>query len=125
MLAGRSVLSLLTLLLGTSLGSQPAAAQVLRCDIATKYQCDAGSGCQRAAPGLWNVIDLQKQTISRCDSKGCDTYPARFAVSGAYINIALPERGMMAKLASDGSTFMETASLTNAVLVSFGSCKRQ
>jgi hypothetical protein len=102
-----------------------ASAQVLRCEIATKYRCDASSGCQKVAASIWNIIDVAKQTIARCDAKGCDTYAAQFAVSGGFVNIALPKNGMLAKMSSDGSSFMETATLTGVALVSFGSCRSQ
>ena len=102
-----------------------ASAQALRCDIATKYRCDASGGCQKVAASVWNIIDVAKQTIARCDAKGCDTYSAQFAVSGDFVNIALPMNGMLAKMSSDGSSFMETATLTGVALVSFGSCRAQ
>lgn len=107
------------------LGPLSAHGQTLRCQIDLKHQCDAGSGCRRVQPTIWNLIDLTEQTISRCDAKGCDTYPARFSVSGAFINIALPERGMMARLKSDGGSFTEVATLADATLISFGVCRRQ
>lgn len=102
-----------------------ASAQVLRCDISSKNQCDAGSGCRRVGASTWNVIDIPRKTIARCDAKGCDTYAAQFAVSGAFINIALPANGMLAKLSSDGTSFLETVTLANVALVSFGSCRPQ
>lgn len=114
-----------SVLSGSILLVMPATAQVLRCDIGSKFQCDAGSGCKQAKTGIWNFVDLARRTIARCDPKGCDTYPAQFAVSGAFINIGLPDRGMMAKLSSDGTTFVETATLANTVFVSFGVCRQQ
>lgn len=102
-----------------------ADAQVLRCEISSKYRCDAGSGCQKTGMTIWNIVDLTRQTISRCDAKGCDTYQAQFAISGAFINIAVPANGMLAKLSSDGTMFLETATQMNAALVSFGSCRPQ
>jgi hypothetical protein len=105
--------------------SSMASAQVLRCEISSKHQCDAGGGCRKIGASAWNVIDFPKQTIARCDAKGCDTYPAQFAVSGAYINIALPANGMLAKVSSDGAIFLETVTLASSALVSFGSCRPQ
>ena len=102
-----------------------AAAQVLRCDIASKYRCDASGGCQKVAAGVWNIVNFPRQTVSRCDSKGCDTYSAQFVTSGAFINIALPANGMLAKMSSDGSMFLETATLMGTALVSFGACREQ
>ena len=102
-----------------------AAAQVLRCDIASKYRCEANGGCQKVAAGVWNIVNFPKQTFARCDVKGCDTYPAQFVTSGAFINIALPQGGMLARMSSDGSMFLETATLMGTALVSFGACREQ
>lgn len=107
----------LLLALGT-----PASAQEMRCDIAAKYQCAAGGGCQPIPAKTWNVVDLARKIIGRCDSRGCDFYSAQFARSGAFLNIAVAERGLMAKLGDDGS-FTEVATLMGAALVSFGSCR--
>lgn len=106
-------------------GPLSAHGQTVRCQIDLKHQCDAGNGCQRVQPTIWNFIDLTEQTISRCDAKGCETYPARFSVSGAFLNIAVPERGVMARLKSDGGSFTEVATLADATLISFGACRRQ
>lgn len=118
----RTMLVLVVSMLGASM---PVDAQVVRCDIASKYQCDARSGCRPLAPTIWNVVDPKQRSITRCDGKGCDTIPAQFSISGTFINIAVPDRGLLAKLSSDGSSFSEVATLAGAVLVSFGSCRPQ
>jgi hypothetical protein len=107
-----------------ALAPADAASQVLRCDVTSKFKC-AESGCDKVTAGMWNIVDFPRQTISRCDSKGCDTYNAQFATSGAYINIALPANGMLAKLSSNGTMFMETATVMATAFVSFGSCRSQ
>src|SRR5215207_1865932 len=75
----------------------PAAAETMTCRIATKHQCDP-SGCQELQPGVWNVVDLARQTYTRCDTRGCDTHDARFSRSGSFIVIDVPSRGMVAKV---------------------------
>lgn len=107
------------------LTSSGAQAQILRCDIASKHRCDAAGGCVKVASSIWNIIDFPKQTLTRCDEKRCDTYPAQFAVSGAFINVVLLQNGLIAKMSSDGAIFMEVATLTGTALVSFGSCREQ
>jgi hypothetical protein len=106
----------------STLALASAQAQVLRCDISAKYRCELSAGCTTVTPTVWNIIDVANRTVSRCDAKGCDTYTAQFSVSGDFINIALPERGMLAKASTDWRSFSEVATLTNVVLVSFGGC---
>jgi hypothetical protein len=102
-----------------ALAPADAASQVLRCDVTSKFK-SAESGCDKVTAGMWNIVDFPRQTISRCDSKGCDTYNAQFATSGAYINIALPANGMLARLSSNGTMFMETATLTGMTASRYG-----
>jgi hypothetical protein len=101
----------------------PAPAQTLRCDISSKVQCEpGGAACRRIDAKVWNVVDLGRRTLARCDQRGCDAYPANFVRSGAYTNILVPERSLLAKLSENGS-FLEVATLTETVLVSFGTCR--
>ena len=112
----------LLLFLGAAVGSASAEAAVT-CSIAEKSQCQAGTGCSAVQPTIVIRLDMATNSYSRCDAKGCDDFVAQYSQSGNYINIALPERGMMAKLSMDGSSFTEVATLAGVVLVSFGSCK--
>ena len=95
-----------------------------RCDISEKWNCQPGQGgCQAAVIEIVNYIDTDQGKYSRCDQKGCDTYDAQISTSGIYMHIDLPGRGVFAKMATDGSTFLETATLMMMTLVSFGKCK--
>ena len=58
-------------------GITPSHAETLRCDIASKYTC-AASGCQPAKTAAFNIVDLDRKTIARCDSMGSRTYDALF-----------------------------------------------
>ncbi len=104
---------------------EPAQAQTtsLRCDIATKLSCAPNVACRPVSIGMWNIIDMQKGKMSRCDTKGCDSYNAQISASGGYVNIGVPERGYMAKMSSTGSYFTEVATHADTVLLSFGSCR--
>jgi hypothetical protein len=66
---------------------------------------------------------MSGRTYSRCDSRGCDKFDARFSRSGVFTIIDLPGRGFTAKLAADMSTFIEVATIETQALVSFGACK--
>jgi hypothetical protein len=96
-------------------------AAELKREIRQKFLCEQ-SGCKTAPAKVWNLIDTAGRTYSRCDPIGCDKYPAQFAVSGAFINIDVPGRGLTAKVSADDSTFHEIATLVHSIYVSFGSC---
>lgn len=97
-------------------------AQEIKCKVTAKYVCESG-GCKSLPAKVWNIIDQVKRTYARCDSAGCDNYDAQITQSDAFINIEIPARGVIAKMALDGSTFHEVATLMHVVYVSFGSCK--
>jgi hypothetical protein len=100
----------------------PAWSQTVTCIISSKYGCEA-DGCNQVQAAVRNVLDLSRQTYTRCDTGGCDNYEARISRSGAFIVIDLPGRGMTAKIAADLSAFVEVATIGTTVLVSFGSCR--
>lgn len=68
-------------------------------------------------------IDAYARIYSRCDAEGCDDLNATFSSSGEFIVIDVPARGMVAKMAKDGSAFTEVVTIATDVLVSFGSCR--
>lgn len=99
-----------------------AQAQELQCTVASKFICSQSTGCLVGYVEMWSGVDLKRGTISRCDPKGCNIYPAQFNTSGNYVNISLPQGGYMAKMSLDGSQFSEVATIGGTVLLSFGSC---
>ena len=101
----------------------PALAQELKCEIRQKYACEAAD-CKSIPASVWSLIDIGKATYTRCDTRGCDTYGARFSVSGDFINIDVPGRGMVAKVSADHTSFLEVATMGLSVLTSFGLCRR-
>lgn len=111
-------------ILGIVLCAAPAVAvaQEVKCAIKVKYVCEA-SGCNPVPAKVWSVVDITAKTYARCDAKGCDTYGAKLSTSGAFLNIDIPDRGVIAKMSSDGSSFHEVATLGHSIFVSFGSCK--
>ncbi len=101
-----------------------ASAQQMRCEITSKFAC-LPSGCVPEKLGMYNLIDLERRTISRCDRKGCDKYAANVTRLGMFIVVDVPGRGTFAKLSIDGSQYVEIATLGTGVLVSFGACSLQ
>lgn len=103
----------------------PATAEQLICRVHLKQLCERDTECRRVEPNTWYPIDTVRGTVSRCDAGGCDTYQAAASPSGVFINLDVPGRGMILKIASDGSSFVEVATLGLSVFVSFGACTRQ
>jgi hypothetical protein len=84
--------------------------------------CSA-TGCTKIALGLWNLIDLEEGRLSRCDKKGCDHYEMVVTRSGIFLNLEIPGRAMFAKMAADGSDYLEVATIGSTALISHGKCK--
>lgn len=107
-------------------------AQELRCEIKEKFVCES-KGCQRSPPSVWSIIDQRQQTYSRCDKRSCDTYPARIFEAGIFLNVEVPGRSVIAKMALHDEpisgmrafSFHEVATQFHSVLVSYGDCKRR
>ena len=93
------------------------------CTITEKFQCAQGQGCRPIENKIVIRINVEEQVYSRCDAMGCDDHQAQFSNSGIFTNIALPAKGLLAKMTVDGSSFTEVATIMNEVLVSFGSCR--
>lgn len=104
------------------MGAGGAKAEIT-CNINEKHNCAPGQGCKPAKVTIVVRMDPQKGSYSRCDAKGCDTFKAQFSRSGVFVNVALPTKGLIAKMSVDGSMFLEVATLTDIALISYGSCK--
>ena len=104
---------------GSSVDAEP-----MRCEITSKFNCTP-TGCTPDKLGVFNLIDLDLGTLSRCDRNGCDEYEAKITRSGAYLVVDVPGRGMLAKLSITGAEYVELTTLGTAVLVSFGACRRE
>lgn len=101
---------------------QAAAANSLECVVTKKFSCSSEQ-CNEVLPTIRNSIDLTAKTYARCDTKGCDTYPAVISVSGVMTTIDLPGRGTFARLTASNNSFVEVTALLTNVLVSYGVCR--
>lgn len=115
-------LGIVTITLAALVGTA-AEARTFECVISEKYVCDSGRGCGQVHSDILVKLDPARQTYSRCDSKGCDTFDVRFSASGAFVVVDSPGRGMLAKFSNDGSGFVEVATSESQAQISFGSCK--
>jgi hypothetical protein len=112
---GAAAVSLLCLL-------APSAKAELRCEINAKQVCNP-DGCRSVAPTVHNKLDGQHGLYSRCDANGCDDYPASITRSGAFANVEVPGRGVIAKVSLADGAFLEVATLGLEAYVSYGACK--
>jgi len=112
------------LIIFTVLWSSSAISAEFRCEVKAKYSCEV-DGCKSAPIGVWTNIDFERRTVSRCDSRGCDQYNANFSQSGAFINIDLPGRGMIIKIAKVTNEFMEIVTLGATAIISYGACTQK
>lgn len=109
---------IVAMILAVTTASQAAE---LKCEIRQKFFCEE-SGCRTMPAKVWNLVDVSKKTYARCDSSGCDKYPAEFSTSGVFVNIDVPGRGLTAKMSVDTSSFHEVATMLHSIYLSFGSC---
>ena len=98
------------------------------CFPAKKLLCNSGA-CENAEPKVFNLISggsvslSLNPTFSRCDSKGCDTYDSQFEPSGEYVNVQpLDPKGIMFKMSSLNSKYVEVVTLGLDTHVSYGYC---
>jgi hypothetical protein len=104
--------------------ASPAFA-VTTCTVDQKQSCDSSVGCQAIKNSIVVRIDWNQGSYSRCDAKGCDDLSMKTSSSGDFINIEVPEHGMLAKISKSTSSFVEVATIMETVLVSFGRCLTQ
>ena len=109
----------------TTLTSQRLAqrASQWECTPSVRYVCTS-EGCQRHPPLVFVRLDLAEKTYSRCDSKGCDTFPMTFSAGGIYTTFNQPSSGStFLKVLNDGSEYLEVVSSLNTVYQYFGACR--
>ena len=92
----------------------------LRCTPLTRQICST-AGCRPGPPATYAKLSFERSSYSRCDSKGCDAYPARIVRSGAFVTVEVPGRAMLARL-DEGNSFVEVVTLGLDTMISHGSC---
>lgn len=97
------------------------AWQKLNCTPKTRLDC-TGTNCTQSQPVVYLILDRQKKTFSRCDTKGCNEYNASFASSGVYTNMqASSPQGMMIKVLGTRE-YIEIATVGLRSVFQHGSC---
>ena len=98
-----------------------ATAAPLECRISRKVQCDP-AGCIDRPAAIFNRIDLEAGTLSRCDAKGCDTHKVSIERSGVYLNLVVPGAAF-ARIEYPSRSFLEVVTLGMTAFVSHGQCQ--
>lgn len=80
------------------------------------------AGCKDAPAPTWLEIEPVSGAYARCDAKGCDRYTATRSYSGAFLNLAFPDRAIFARLTASGR-YVETLALWDAIYVYHGQCR--
>ena len=106
-----------------SLISFNVLAKTEKCTITSKFVCNPEE-CRKVDTSKWEtwvLLDFGKEEYSRCDIKGCDTYPMIADPGGIYINII--GSGFKSKVRVDREEFMEYVSLMLDSYISYGYCE--
>ena len=98
-----------------------AATSALICQPTAKNVCSGGR-CVAVQVTTWAQVDPARQTYSRCDPRGCDTYDATLSQSGVFETVEVPTRALIARIGPNGE-FLEVATLGTDAYISHGSCR--
>lgn len=80
-------------------------------------------GCREAKPTVWFEVDAGAATYKRCDTRGCDEYPAEVSRSGVFSVYELRGRAAAIKV-SDLGMFVDVATAGVSAFVNSGTCSR-
>jgi len=70
-------------------------------------------------------LNFSKGIYARCDSNGCEEFPLKIDKAGVFSILSTADRaGTFLKVVNDGSEFVEVSNIATAVLVQFGTCKK-
>ena len=109
----------------TGLMTRPLAKRALQweCTPAIRFVCTS-TGCEKQRGVVSVRLNLAESVYSRCDNKGCDSYPMTFSSEGIFTTVILPGRGgTFFKVVNDGSEYLEIATLHLVSHQYFGTCK--
>jgi len=99
-----------------------ASVQTLECQMSSGQVCGP-QGCKSLKPVTYVRWHPNTKQYQRCGGDSpCDSYEAQVSYSGAWANIAMPERSIMARLTASGQ-FLEGLTQMDAVYVYHGQCQ--
>jgi hypothetical protein len=99
-----------------------ANVQSLECRMSSGRICGP-QGCKSLKPVTYVRWHPHTKQYQRCGGDSpCDSYAAQVSYSGAWANIAVPERSMLARITASGQ-FVEVLTQMDAVYVYHGRCQ--
>lgn len=99
-----------------------AGVESLTCQVTAAKRCGPAD-CKPFKPTTFVRWHPASKQYERCGGgSACDSYTAQVSYSGAYANIAMPDRSIMARLTASGQ-FMEILTQMDAVLIYHGQCR--
>lgn len=96
-------------------------AYALNCTPKKTSVCENGS-CKEIISTTKSWIQVDSNSLKRCDYKGCDSYAVAPVRSGTFHVYSIPSAGYFLKIALDNS-FVEVASIGLAVFYKSGICE--
>lgn len=99
-----------------------AESGLIVCVPEKRNDCENGI-CNISTPSVSVIIDIPNKKIGRCDTNGCDKYPARIEESGIYIN-AEPDslKSWFVKISTITNEYIEVAAVGLSTINSYGKC---
>jgi hypothetical protein len=116
--------------LGTALAvaiallSAQASAQTYTCRFGNQHSCGPDSCRTSFGESRTHIeLDFAQSRYSRCGGPSpCDSYIMSVTRSGVWLNLDFSTGVQGAKLLNDATVFIETVSIGDGVLVSYGKC---
>jgi hypothetical protein len=101
-----------------------AADEQWRCEPTSRHICADGQCRPTALTGEYAELDLATNEYRRCDLRDCTKHVAEFSISGIFTIVDVPGAGIMVKMFSDGSGFVDVATISTRAIVSQGACRQ-
>lgn len=95
-----------------------------RCDFYKTTMCDVQECYDGTQPKAWAIIDWDQSDYSLCDPSSCKHLTFIRFPDGVYVSFTFPASDIMFKLNLTDSSAVETSTLTNTAVISFGNCKK-
>lgn len=101
-----------------------ANVETLNCKLSGAQICGP-QGCKSGKPLTYVRWHPNSKKYQRCGGTSpCDDYVAQVSYSGAWVNIAVPDRSIMARLSTSGQ-FLEVLTQMDTVFVYHGRCQAE
>ncbi len=116
---------LIALVAGWSAASAETPLGKTKCEIYKQFGCSAVKCTELDQPGkAWSVIDWDARDYDLCEPGNCQHFKFMPWEDGIYISLTLPGRDLMVKINTTDNSIVETSTVLNYTISSFGSCAK-